>query len=221
VWKKYDVVIRVRDRLMANLPTSFGALKHIAKRQLLEEKKEPTEEEIELRAGELEAELPEVPEEGEEKKEEVVLVFRRDENGLYLVEGNIKGLLKDVGRMIRLRGYRDAINHGVFVKPEKIYLLRREEPEGEAKPIKEADGIYRKGMRVMSPKGARSVIKNAEYVIKPELRFQLWIAQPIARRLFTERVVEDMWALAEEVGLLGDRALGEGKFDAQVKPIQE
>jgi len=215
VWKKYDVVIRVRDRLVANLPTSFGALKHVAKRQLLEEGKEKlTEEDVELRAEELEAELP-------VEAEEVLLAFRRDEKGLYLVEGNIKGLLKDVGRIMRLRGYRDAINHGVFVKPERIYLLRREEPEGEAKPIKEADGVFRKGMRVISPRGARSVLKNAEYVTKPELHFQLWIVQPVARRLFTERVVEEMWTLAEEVGLMGDRALGEGKFDAKVKPIQE
>jgi len=207
VWKKYNVMIRVRNRLVANLPTSFRALKHVAKRQLTEEGEErPTEEEIEARAEELEAELP---------TEEVLLAFRRDQEGLYLVEGNIKGLLKDVGRTMRLRGYRDAINHGVFVKPEKIYLTRN------GKPIKEADGTYTKGMRVMSPRGARSVLKNAEYVDKPELNFQLWIAEPLAKRLFTEKVLEKMWVYAEEVGLMGDRATGEGKFDVEVKPIPE
>jgi len=209
----YDVVIRVRDRLVANLPTSYKALKHVAKKQLIDEGEErPTEEEIELRAEELQAELPP---EAPETTEEVLLAFRKDEEGLYLVEGNIKGLLKDVGRVMRLRGYRDAINHGVFVKPEKIYLTRNE------KPIKEADGVFTKGMRVMSPRGARSVLKNAEYVNKPELHFQLWIAQPVARRLFTQKVLEDMWTLAEEIGLCGDRALGEGKFDVEVKPIRE
>jgi len=210
VWKKYDVVIRVRNRLVANLPTSFGALKHVAKKQLIEEGEEtPTEEQIEERAEELESELP------TETTEEVLLAFRRDQEGLYIVEGNIKGLLKDVGRVMRIRGYRDAINHGVFVKPEKIYLTRNGEP------IKEADGVFKKGMRVMSPRGARSVLKNAEYATKPELRFQLWIAKPVARRLFTQKVLEDMWTLAEEVGLGGDRALGEGKFDVEVKLIPE
>jgi len=213
VWKKYDVVIRVRDRLMANLPTSFGALKHIAKRQLLEEKKEPTEEEIELRAEELLGELPE--ETAEEKPEVVLLAFQRDQNGLYLMERNIKGLLKEAGRRLHIRGCRDAINHGVFVKPEKIYLTRN------GKPITHADGIIKTGIRGIVKRQIITALKRAEYVTKPELRFQLWIVKSEARRLFTEKTLEEMWNLAEEIGLAGDRALGEGKFYVEVKPIPE
>jgi len=111
VWIKYLVELKVRDRLVANLPRSFKALKYVARRQLEEEEKPAIPAEVEERAEELLAEV----EEAEVPAEIEPLVFPRSKEGiLCLRERNIKGLLKEVGRVLRLRGYREAINHGVW-----------------------------------------------------------------------------------------------------------
>jgi len=207
LWRKFEVNIKVRDKLIANLPTSFGALKYVAKRQLIEEEETVTEEAIEERAEQLESELP------ESESEEVLLAFRRDNYGLFITESNIKGLLKECARTLKIRGARDAINHGVFITPEKIYLKR------EGKVLKQADGIIRKGMRVIGPRGQRVFVKQAEYVSRPELSFTVLIVKSVAERILTDSRLKEIWELAQENGLLGDRSVGEGKFDVQVKPL--
>jgi len=209
LWKKFGVDIEVRDKLIANLPTSFGALKYVAKRQLIEEEEKVTEEAIEERAEQLESELPEP----ESESEEVLLAFQRDDYGLFIEERNIKGLLKECAKTLKIRGARDAINHGVFIKPERIYLKR------DDKVLKQADGIIRKGMRVIGPRGQRVFVKQAEYVSRPELSFTVLIVKSVAERILTDSRLKEIWELAQENGLLGDRSVGEGKFDVQVKPL--
>lgn len=197
---KYLVKLKVRDRVLANLPTDFKALKYIAKAQLEKEGRSGTTRDIAERVQELEEELP-------WGEEEVVQSFLRDREGMFIRERNIKGLLKECARVCRIRGYREAINHGVFVKPEKIYFRRN------GKSITKVDGRKETGIRVSGPRGPRSALKIAEYINQPELEFQIWVAGPISRSKLPGTVIREMLEYAQEIGLLGDRALGEGKFD--------
>lgn len=206
---KYSVKLTIRDRVLANVPTDFGAFKYIAKAQLEKEGKTPTPEEIDERVKEISKDM-QVDE--ETVVEKVVQSFFDDE-GLYVRERNIKGLLKECGRMLNIRGYREAINHGVFVKPEKIYYT-----SGGEKIIR-AECVVESGIRVTGPRGPRSALKIAEGLNNPELRFQVWIIPSIARRRFPEKKFREMWGYGQEIGLQGDRSMGEGKFDVNVEKI--
>lgn len=225
---KYSVKLTIRDRVLANVPTDFGAFRYIAKAQLEREGKTATPEEIEERVKEISKDM-DVDE--ETLVEKVVQSFFDDE-GLYIRERNIKGLLKECGRMLNIRGYREAINHGVFVKPEKIYYT------ADGDKIKQADTVVESGIRVTGPRvsvsgarryakllyiprGPRSALKIAEGISNPELRFQVWIIPSVARRRFPEKKFKEMLGYGQEIGLQGDRSMGEGKFDVEVEKISK
>lgn len=200
-WMKYKVKIKFRDKVLANIPTSFQALKYVAKKQLQDEGKQVTDEAVEERAEELAEEV------GAEETEEQLLAFRRDEKGLYMRESNVKGLFKEAGRILGIRGVQEAVRHGLFVKPEKIYFTR----DGEV--VKEPDGVVESGIRVMTAKGMRSSIKRAEYLERPELEFELLIIPAVTKRVLTEDRVREILEYGQEIGMGGDRTLGMGKFD--------
>jgi len=86
VWIKYLVELKVRDRLVANLPRSFKALKYVARRQLEEEEKPAIPAEVEERAEELLAEV----EEAEVPAEIGPLVFPRKEGVLCYEKETLK-----------------------------------------------------------------------------------------------------------------------------------
>jgi len=196
----YKVKIKFRNRVLANLPSSFEPLPFIAKRQLMDEGVEVTEETLRERIEELEGEIG---------AEQVVtkLIFPSDSTGLYIKERNVKGHLKEVGKVLKIRGVRDAVNHGLHVQPDKIYFMRGNEV------LKRPDGECQTGIRVLTVRGPRSCLKIADYLHQPEIEFYLHVVPSVARTVLTEENIKKMFMYGQDHGFLGDRSLGEGKYE--------
>lgn len=210
---RYKVKASIRERIVANFPDNVEALKYVV---LREQRKEGlTDNEASKLRSELEENLHETIENGEI---ETVgkMVFLRDEKGIYLTPRNIKGWLKETLKTLQVRGYREAVNHGVFITPNKIYLMRN----GEV--IKEPDGEIVRPIQVLGIRGPRSGVKVADVINAPcEFEFELKIVDTVAKKVLKKEVMEKVFVVGGEVGFLGDRSLQEGQADIGAIIISE
>jgi len=214
VYKVYEVKCKIRRRIVANFPEDPEALKWVAKKEAREEKMSKEQEEAlkqELLA--LHAETMEAME--EEAPTSQRNIFLRDEKGIYMTPRQIKGWLKEIFRMIGVRGYREMINHGVFVEPDKIYFMRN------GSVIKKADGEVVNPITVITPKGQRSSVKVSEVINAPcEFSFRIKAFKKVADKLFTKENLEIIKQLGGDIGFLGDRSLQEGQADIEIEEVQ-
>jgi len=131
--------------------------------------------------------------------------FKKDREGLFIEERQIKALLKEAAyvlRLSRIAGFKDSISHGVFVKPEKIRLLRA------GKPLHEPDGYVERPIHVLTRQGPRTSVVRQDFVLKPHSSFDLVVASPLVRFDDLQRLLR----LGEEIGLGASRSQGFGKF---------
>lgn len=140
--------------------------------------------------------------------------FEVDEEGLFIEERNLKGMLREAGMVSqvgRRAGFGDMIRNGVFAKPERIHLQR------DGCVIKKPDGYFDHVALLKGRCRSRSALKRFDYVKQPKLDFELWVA---AIGLSDEDV-QDLFCLGQEVGLGACRTQGFGKFDANLRPTQK
>ena len=212
VYKMFEVRCSVRNRLVANFPEDPEALKYVVKRIAKEEKLTKDQEEA-LRAELVEAHAETMEAIGEEAESQRN-IFLRDDNGIYITPRQVKGWLKEIFRMAGVRGYREMINHGVFVEPNRIYLMRNGEP------IKKADGEHISPIQVITPRGMRSSVKVCEVINAPcEFSFKLKVFDKVAKKLFDEEGLELIKTLGGDIGFLGDRSLQEGQVDVEIREL--
>jgi len=140
--------------------------------------------------------------------------FKKDRDGLFIEERQIKALLKEAAyvlRLLRMPGLRDSISHGVFVKPERIRFLRA------GQPLRKPDGYVERPIHVLTRQGPRTSIVRQDLVLKPYSSFNLIVASPLLE--FED--VEKLLRLGQEIGLGASRSQGFGKFVVEeFKPIQ-
>jgi hypothetical protein len=131
--------------------------------------------------------------------------FKRDTNGLYLEERQVKAMLKESTNILfaaerwgkTKKGPKSFLAERVFVKPDRIYLDRTE-----------PDGVDLFIGHVSGPQGRRSTITYIEYVER---------ATATLRVLSTkDELGADewglLWAHAEKNGLGALRSQGHGQF---------
>jgi len=228
-FEKIKFEVKTLNTTVGNFPSSMAAIPYIARTVQKEEKM--TDEEAEKLKKKMEEELVETMEameeeemEVEEEDEDKLNVFLRDKTGIYIEERHVKGWLKEHFRILKMRGYREAINHGVYVFPYgdsfvgnekfKIYLTR------DGKVIREPDGILKRPIQVMTPKGGRSSYKLLEYLEPPvEFSFVIEVVDSVSRKLFTKEILKTMGYIMGNIGFLGDRSLGMGKCEVKVEKI--
>lgn len=211
LYRVFEVKCKVRNRIVANFPEDPEALKYVVKKIAREEKLTKEQEEA-LRAElvEAQAETLEHVEESESQRN----IFLRDDKGIYITPRQVKGWLKEVFRTAGVRGYRELINHGVFVEPSRIYFTRN------GSPIKKADGEVVTPIQVITPRGMRSSVKVCEVVNAPcEFAFRLKVYRKVADKLFDEDGLELIRTLGGDIGFLGDRSLQEGQVDVEIEEI--
>ena len=202
LWRTFKVVIEFRNRVYANLPTSPEALRYavLKSRQSLGL---PTEEsEVSEEVKELAEALP--------LEEISKCAFLRDEKGLYMRPRNIKGLLKESLAVIGKRG-AELIRHGVHPYPEKIYFLRK--ADGKYETIKKPDGEDIIPMSVITLRGPRSAVRTDEYIEKPTVMFFVKATEYVLRRLGGAEGLKTLFEVGQEIGMMGRRSLGEGKYN--------
>ncbi|GAI58812.1 unnamed protein product, partial [marine sediment metagenome] len=127
----------------------------------------------------------------EEEEKKAWTGFKKDEKGLYLDSYQIKGMVKEVVKVLKLaskhRGLAGLIQSGFFIYPARIHL-------GKEKP----DRFIEETAVVMGPRGPRSIIKRHDYVEKVRLNFEIRFFNT---GILTEKILKLILRAGEEVGL--------------------
>jgi len=157
--------------------------------------------------------------------------FKFVDGSLVLEERQVKAILKEYGTTLDyfrlIQGFRQLVQHGVFVEPAFIALMR------DGQPVREPDGFQDRVVHVMTAQGPRSAIKRVDYLRAPlHLEFDVLVAEPNKAVHWTQsrsqskkketgqalptnwdEAWSQMWRLAQELGLGANRSQGIGKFN--------
>lgn len=186
LYQKYAVEVKIRDKLLGGKPKTEKLIEGWLKTRGREQTLPKETQEIDTL---------------EEEEKKAWTGFKKDEAGLYLDSYQIKGMIKEVVKVLKLagkhRGLAGLIQSGFFVYPPRIYL-KREKP----------DGFIEETAVVMGPRGPRSIIKRHDYVEKVGLSFEIRFFNT---RILTEKILKLILEAGEEVGLGTNRHQG-GEF---------
>ena len=157
--------------------------------------------------------------------------FKFVDGSLVLEERQVKAMLKECGTTLDyfrlIQGFRQLVQHGVFVEPAFIALMR------DGQPVREPDGFQDRVVHVMTAQGPRSAIKRVDYLRAPlHLEFDVLVTEPNKAVHWTQarsqskkketgqalpanwdEAWSQMWRLAQELGLGANRSQGIGKFN--------
>lgn len=141
--------------------------------------------------------------------------FKRDEEGIYIEDRNIKAMLREAANVLEAfkgsgsSARKQTFQHGLFVKPERIRFLR----DGEV--IREPETTQERAVHVMTPRGPRSTVKLEDVVLPgAQLQFEIWVVVPSSRggAHIPEAMLRDWIELGQEIGLGGSRSQQFGKY---------
>ena len=196
MWIRYSVKLQVRDKLIGGYP------------------KNPEAEEAMLRARGLEDLIPKRPDPVDMTDEERTAAkeaginkswtgFKANGNGLYLESRNIKAMLKEAANVMKavleIKNMKSKLAERVFVEPAEIYF-------GKHKP----DGVETRIVHAMTMQGPRSSLKFCDYLLQPEIAFELRVLND---GVIKEEHLRTLLEYAQENGLGADRSQDFGKFD--------
>jgi CRISPR/Cas system CSM-associated protein Csm4 (group 5 of RAMP superfamily) len=212
IYRKYKVEIEFRDKILGGIPKDPEIIKGWLTARA---KKTRTAQEIKELAEKIAQEVKSKSDEEEYSKEEekTWTTFKSDKIGIYLEERQIKALLREAASTLRLTaiaGLRDLINHGVFTHPDKIHFCNK---NGF---IRKPDAYIEDVGHVMGPRGPRSILKRADYLEKPKISFELWVARSLHTKRedpLTKDRLYKMLILGQNIGLGANRSQGYGKFN--------
>ncbi len=120
--------------------------------------------------AETQEELETIPESGEKG----LTIFRRDVDGIYLLDYQIKGFLKEAGNVLKdeifnpktkkkgIKALRSKLDNHVFVFPRYVWIAE------------DCDGILERPLRAMTAQGPRVSLARSEY-IKAGIEFTIKI----------------------------------------------
>lgn len=188
MFAKYRVTVRFRDKVLGGVPRTEETVHAWLQVRGLPSLAPETLESLDI-----------IPE------ERAWIGFKRDAAGLYLEARQIRSMLKECAGILgvtrQVRGLRQHLQHGTFVKPDRIHL-------GVAEPSGTLDFFG----QVQSPRGPRSIAKRVDYVERPRITFEVWTVDN--GKLGEERLREII-RLAQENGLGAMRTQGFGQFEVE------
>ena len=138
--------------------------------------------------------------------------FPGDADGVFIWSRQIKALFKECASMLRVtvekRGSKQVFQHGFEIKglkrDDRVYL-----------GVKEANGYDEGPIHVQTAQGPRTALKRVDYVLAPEIEFNVWVLATHAAetRHVGEEDLRAMLKFGQENGVGADRSQGRGKFD--------
>jgi len=205
-WRRIQVTIKVRDKLLGGKPKHLDAAKAMLAARGLEDQIEALPEEPGLRAAA-----------AAQASEEGINEFHRrpGKSGIWLPLNNVKAGLKENWSVLGYRreyiGSRVSLAEAMFVysiQPpdapsiERDYFYLGEKPDGIDTSVCHSDI---QGVRMAS-------IKRNEYLIAPTISFEICIASEITQKLPDNALAAVLLHYGEH-GLGASRSQGNGKFD--------
>jgi hypothetical protein len=145
----------------------------------------------------------------DEKASKQMVIFGRDDSGLYIEGRQVKAMLKEAGNIIKsiapgeggVKNLKSKVADQVFVSEEKI-PLGRDEP----------DRVVERAIHVMTAQGPRTSIKRSEICDDVELQFTVRRRKGADKMAVPEKVMLAILDYAQTVGLGADRSQGFGQF---------
>lgn len=210
-WRKLKVTIQLRHWLMAGKPASLDAANAMLAARGLSDQ-------IEAVADITDPELREQAAERIAIDEGLCEFTRRPgKDGIWIPSNNIKAGFKEnwsvLGLRMAVRGSRGALAEGIFVCGAGASDMPSEERDwirvGDA-----PDGVHTGVSHTVGPKGPVSSINRKEYVERPLISFEIWIAstQSVADKISDDELAKTLVHFGEH-GLGANRSQGYGKFD--------
>lgn len=208
-WRTLRVTIQIRDRILAGKPASLDAANAMLKARGLEDFAATAEDVTDpAERAKLAASTA--------KNEGLCEFVRRDGYvGVWIPSNNIKAGLKEnwsvLGLRVEVRGSRGALAEGVFVNgingdktEDRDWVLINDKPHGVLEAVAHTTG----------PSGPVSSIKRHEFVMRPELTFEIMIAnaKSVADKISDDELAKTLVHFGEH-GLGACRSQGHGKFD--------
>ncbi len=226
-WRRLEVTLQLREWLVAGKPKSLDAANAMLKARGLEEHIEAVAE----------IEDPEIKAQAIERvrSDEGLCEFSRRPGrpGLWLPVNNIKAGIKEnwsvLGLMNDVRGSRKALAEGIFVFGADSWETASEDRDwiylGAEEDLGMVDGnaFFTAVSHSVGPKGPVSSIKRHEFVVRPQIRFDMYIAQfkAVEDKLSDDDIAAMLTHFAEH-GLGACRSQGYGRFDVvQVRELEE
>lgn len=151
--------------------------------------------------------------------------FKSDAEGIYLEARQLEAMLREGATELEItkktRGFRQRLQHGCFIRPPRLRLLKGghvlTEAEGavdeKPTPTRVADGSQMKVVHAITPKGKIAAFSRFDYVTEAQVEFDVLIVQGGEKQMFTAAPLARIIALNQEQGLGANRSQGEGKFD--------
>lgn len=145
--------------------------------------------------------------------------FKKTAEGLFIEGRQVKACLKtqavnlDYGTS--RKGYRQVIDHGFVISPDRVYLMR--ETDGKLVHIPEPDGTEERVQHITDARGKRSCISKYDFVDDCFIDFTVEV---LCRKkkgakeemILDKKQIKDMLLLAERDGLGACRSQGFGRF---------
>lgn len=185
LYKKYRVAIKMRNKLLGGKPKIEKLIKGWLKTRGREETLPEEMEQIDM----------------VEEEKKAWTGFKKDDKGLYIDSYQIKGMVKEVVRVLKLskktRGLIGLLTSGFFVYPARIQL-------GKDKP----DGFIEETAQIMGRMGPRNILKRHDYVEMVNLNFDIWFFDT---KVLDEETLKLIFEAGQEVGLGTNRHEG-GEF---------
>lgn len=195
LFHKFRATLVFRDRINGGIPKSKDLIRK-------------WQEAIGGTPDQAEKTIEEMGNELEEKIESCWNGFKSDPKiGLYVEARQVKAMLKEsanvTGVTTKIKGARNFITNGIFIKPYKI-------PLGVTKPTEFEESVC----HISGPTGKRSAINRTDYVQEPTLQIEVWVLNRFDEKdVVPDEVLRMLFDHGQESGLGARRSQGFGQFD--------
>lgn len=191
----YQVTVKVRDRICGGIPKDPKVqLKWL-------ETKGFTSQEAEAYTREMREDLGD--DFVEDQASKTACGFKSDGKGLFIEARQIEAMLREgateLGLTKSVRGFRQRLQHGCFVRPARLYFGRKA-PDGQGLAC----------VHAITPKGKIAAFSQFDFINHPTLTFQVMVVRDSD---ITAARLAQMLALGQEQGLGARRSQGEGKLE--------
>lgn len=212
LYRKFRLVMQFREKLCGGIPKTAKLIEGwlAAQKPPLTDLSAPT-------AAEMGCDLMEA-------EERAWTGFKFQEGiGYYIESRQIKAMLKEsanvTGVTTKIKGAKNFISNGLFVKPDKIPLgVTAFQGADIQQGLCEAGvlGYDETVCHISGPMGKRSALKRFDFAWQPRLELEIWVLNRFDDKdVIPEKVLRMLFEHGQESGGGANRSQEYGKFDVE------